>query len=422
MYQKTVLDNGVRVITHKVKDRDSIALGFWIGVGGRYEQGRLKGIAHFLEHIVFKGSRNYSGEEIKMRIEGVGGALNAFTSEEQTCFYAKIPSKHLNQTFNVLADMVVNPTITAKDVGKEKTVIVEEIKMYHDLPQYYVQELLDHLVWQGHPLGESLAGSQETVMGMSAGDLKGFHKTFYSPGNIVVAACGNLRHDKIVRFVQKQFKGLKASEKKRYVPVGGEQSKANVKFSYRNIEQMHLALGLPAFDENHKDRYALNLLSIILGGNMSSRLFVEVREKKGLAYSISSSYKTLHDSGLFLIRAGVDNQKIVDTVRVILKELNKIKRAGVAQGEFERAREYLMGQLLLGLEDTMDHMLWIGESIVARNKVKTLKSVLKKFENVSAGDIKRVACEVFNPKKYNLAIVGPVTEQQQKELKELLKI
>ena len=422
MYQKTVLNNGVRVITHQVKGSNSISLGFWIGVGGRYEEGRLKGVAHFLEHIVFKGSHSYSGEEIKMKIEGVGGALNAFTSEEQTCFYAKIPSKHLNQTFNVLADMVLCPTITSKDVSKEKTVIVEEIKMYNDLPQYYVQEILEGLLWPNHPLGESLAGTQETVMGTFAKDLKGFHETFYAPGNIVVAACGNLSHDKILKLVRKQFKALKASEKKTYVPVEAEQSKPNVKFSHRNIEQMHLALGLPAFDENHKDRYALNLLSIILGGNMSSRLFVEVREKKGLAYSISSSYKTLHDSGLFLIRAGVDNQKIVPTVKVILKEFNKIKREGVDQGEFKRAREYLMGQLLLGLEDTMDHMLWIGESIVARNKVRTLKNVLKEFEKVSVGDVKRVACEIFNPKKYNLAIVGPVTDQQQKELKMLMRI
>ena len=171
MYKKTVLTNGVRVITHDIKNRDSLAIGIWIGVGGRYEEDRLKGIAHFFEHIVFKGSAKYSCQSIKERIEGVGGALNAFTTEEQTCYYAKIPSKHIGQTFDVLADMVLSPKIASPDVAKEKTVVIEEIKMYHDLPQYFVLDLLDGLLWPGHPLGKTLTGTPETVSGLSSGSL-----------------------------------------------------------------------------------------------------------------------------------------------------------------------------------------------------------------------------------------------------------
>ena len=223
MYKKETLKNGLRIVTHDIKDRDSIALGFWIGVGGRYEEDRFKGAAHFLEHIVFKGSQKYSCEEIKIRIEGVGGALNAFTSEEQTCFFAKIPSKHLRQTFDVLADMVVYPKITSKDVKKEKTVIVEEIKMYHDLPQYFVLELLDGLLWPQHPLGKSLVGTAETVMAMSNNDLKGFHQRHYIPGNIVVAACGNLKHDSIVRLARKKFSKLTQFPQRDYMKVNGVQ-------------------------------------------------------------------------------------------------------------------------------------------------------------------------------------------------------
>lgn len=421
MYKKAILNNGLRVITHDIKDRDSIALGFWIGVGGRYEENRVKGIAHFLEHIVFKGSRKYSGEEIKMRIEGIGGALNAFTSEEQTCFYAKIPSKHLSQTFDVLADMVIHPKITAKDVGKEKTVIVEEIKMYHDLPQYFVLELLDELLWPKHPLGKSLTGTPESVMGISNKDLKRFHQDFYTPGNIVVAACGNLKHNKILTLARKKLSKLNTSAKINYIKTNGFQTKPRTRFFKKDIEQMHLALGLPAYDENHKDKYALSLLSTLLGGNMSSRLFVEVREKRGLAYSISCSYKTLHDTGLFLIRAGVDNQKIVEAVPLILKELDKIRRHGVERNEFQRAKEYLSGQLLLGLEDTMEHMLWVGEGIITKNKIKTRASILKEFKKIKPADIKRVANEVLDIKHYNLAIVGPVTDQQEKRLRQLVK-
>ena len=420
MYKKTALKNGLRVITHNIKDRDSIALGFWIGVGGRYEDDHIKGAAHFLEHIVFKGSQKYSCEEIKSLIEGIGGTLNAFTSEEQTCFYARIPSKHLKQTFDVLADMVSHPKIAIKDVDKEKTVIVEEIKMYHDLPQYFVLELLDALLWPGHPLGKNLAGTPESVMGMSDKDLKRFHQHFYAPGNIVVAACGNLTHEKIVALVKKKLGGLHPSSKIGYRKIEGAQSGPRTRFYKKNIEQMHLALGFPAYDENHKDRYVLSLLSTILGGNMSSRLFVEVREKRGLAYSISCSYKTLHDAGIFLIRAGVDNQKIVEAVTLILKELNKIRRHGVGQNEFQRAREYLSGQLLLGLEDTMEHMLWVGEGMM-KNKIKTRQDILKEFKKIKPADIQRVANEILNVKRYNLAIVGPVNDQQEKQLGQLLK-
>ena len=422
MYKKETLRNGLRVITNTIKDRDSISIGFWVGVGGRYEEDRLKGAAHFLEHILFKGSKEYSCGEIKMLIEGVGGALNAFTSEEQTCFYAKIPAKHLNQTFNVLADMVVHPKIALGDVNKEKTVIVEEIKMYRDLPQYFVLELLDGLLWPGHPLGKSLAGTQETVMGISNRDLKSFHKAHYVPENIVIAVCGNLKHDQIVNLARKKFDKLQKSPKKEYIKVDGVQLQPNVHFFKKDIEQMHLALGIPGFDEWHKDRYTLSLLSVILGGNMSSRLFVEVREKRGLAYSIGSSYKSLHDTGLFLIRAGVDNMKIVEATALILKEVGKIKRYGVTQNEFQRGREYLLGQLLLGLEDTMDNMLWIGEGIVSKNQIKTLKDIIKAFEKIKKEDVQRVAKEIFNKNRYNFALVGPVTGQQEKQLSQLLGI
>jgi len=421
MYKKQTLKNGLRVVTHSVKDRDSIALGIWIGVGGRYEDDRLKGVAHFLEHIVFKGSQKYICEEIKILIEGVGGALNAFTSEEQTCYYAKIPAKHLNQTFDVLADMVFYPKVMPKDVNKEKTVIVEEIKMYHDLPQYFIMDVLDGLVWPDHPLGKSLPGTQETVMGLSHKDLKAFHQKYYVPENIVIAASGNLSHEKILGLVQKKFGNLKGVYQGDYTQADNGQCQPRVQFCKKDIEQMHLAMGVPGYDENHCDRYALSLLSLILGGNMSSRLFVEVREKRGLAYSISSSYKAMHDTGLFLIRAGVDNTKIVEAVGLILKELTKIRRHGVDEGEFCRAKEYLSGQLLLGLEDTMEHMLWVGEGLISRGEVKTLQGILKEFAKIKKEDIQRVAKDILSPNRYNLAVVGPLNDHQDKALKDLMK-
>lgn len=421
MYTKTVLPNGLRIITHNMKERDSIALGFWIGVGGRYEDDRLKGAAHFLEHIVFKGSHKYKCDQIKELIEGVGGALNAFTSEEQTCFYAKIPSKHLEQTFDVLADMVAHPKITAADVVKEKTVILEEIKMYRDLPQFFVLELLDGLLWPDHPLGKNLPGTPQSVARMSNVDLLDFHRMHYVPGNVVVAACGKLNHASIVRLARNRLGEIRPDGVQKYIPCDNSQAQACVKLYKKEIEQMHLAFGVLGYDESDENRHALNLLSIILGGNMSSRLFVEVREKRGWAYSISATAKSMHDTGVFLVRAGVDNQKITDTVGLVLKEFSRIKRNGVGHDEFVRARDYLLGQTLLGLEDTMEHMLWIGDTLISRNKVRTHRSVIRDFEKLTPDDVKRVANDILKPSRFNLAVVGPLNESQQNGLEQLIR-
>jgi len=420
MYEKDILKNGLRVVSHEVKDRESVAIGLWIGVGGRFEEYKVKGISHFLEHIVFKGSQKYSCEEIKGLIEGVGGAFNAFTTEEQTCFYAKIPAKFAEQTFDVLADMVFYPKILNRDVAKEKPVIIEEIKMYRDMPQYYVLELLDGLLWPDHPLGKNLTGSIESVSSMSHQHLLGFHKQHYTPPNIVVSCCGRMQHHDILKLVERKLGKLEPAIRQTYHPVQDLQNAPQIKFQKRDIEQMHVALGMHGFDENHEDRYVMSLLSIILGGNMSSRLFIELREKRGLAYSVSCSAKSLHDTGQFLIRAGVDNQKVTKAVGLILKELEKIKKQGVGQGEFTRAKDYLMGQLMLGLEDTMDHMLWLGEGVIARNKIRTFKSVVRKFEKIKRSDIKRIAKEIFNDRGINLAAVGPLTDKQQQQLKKIL--
>ncbi|MCA9401461.1 MAG: insulinase family protein [Candidatus Omnitrophica bacterium] len=421
MYRKDVLPNGIRVVTHDLPNRESISIGFWIGVGGRYENDAQKGAAHFLEHILFKGSQKYACEEIKEKIEGVGGNLNAFTSEEQTCFYAKIPSKHLNQTFDVLSDMVTAPLIKKGDVEKEKTVILEEIKMYHDVPQYYVIELLEQLVWPDHPLGKNLAGSLDSVSKLNYQDLRGFHKTFYAPSNIVIAACGNLNHDKILKLVKEKFGHLSNRSYPDYEKASISQTKPRFKFHKRDIEQMHLVFGLPGYDERHKDRFAMSLLSVLLGGNMSSRLFVEVREKQGLAYSICSAAKTLHDTGIFLIRAGVDNNKVTKAIDLIIKQLNKIKKYTVPISEFNRAREYLLGQLLIGLEDTMEHMLWLGEAMIVKNEMRTLKKVIKEFESVTPDDIKRVAREILDLNHINLAMVGPILPDQEIQIQRLIE-
>lgn len=422
MYQKTVLDNNLRVVTHDMKDRQSVALGFLIGSGGRYENDDNKGAAHFLEHILFKGSKKYSCSEIKEKIEGVGGSLNAFTSEEQTCYFAKIPAKHLNKTFDILADMVFHPLIAKTDVNKERTVILEEIKMYQDLPQYLVMELLDELVWPDHPLGKKLTGTFESVGRMGNQDLREFHARNYHPGNIVICVCGNLSHKSVVDMAKRKLKSANSQKSVIFKGAQNTQNKAKVRFYRKDIEQMHLALGMFGLDTNHADRYALGFLNVILGGNMSSRLFNEVREKRGLAYSIGSSAKFLRDTGLFLVRAGVDNKKIVEAAGLILKELRKIKEKGITADEYSRARDYFQGQVLLELEDTLEHMLWIGESTLIRDKMMTIKEIIAKLKKVTPADIKRVARLILKEEHFNLAVVGPLNDSQEKDLGRLLGV
>jgi predicted Zn-dependent peptidase len=330
-----------------------------------------------------------------------------------------VPARYLSQTFDVLSDISVYPKLMKKDLDKEKTVILEEIKMYHDLPQYYVGELLEALLWPDHPLGQSLAGSMKTVSEMNVSDLKDFHQHFYSAQNIVVSACGNVKHNALVEMVQKKLHALKASQAMTYLPARKDQHKPAVNLYYKDTEQMHLALGYLAYENNHPDYYALALLSIILGGNMSSRLFTEVREKRGLAYSVNTGLKSLDDTGVFIVRAGVDNTKIVPAVELILKVLSSVTRR-IDADEFKRAKEYYMGQFSLGLEDTMDHMIWMGAVVLSNDQAKTPEMVIERISKVQIKDVIRVAKQVLDPKRLNMAIIGPMTEEQQKQLKTLV--
>ncbi|NLE64806.1 MAG: insulinase family protein, partial [Elusimicrobia bacterium] len=406
MYQKTVLPNKLRVISNHLKDRESAAIGIWVGVGGRFECDGIRGAAHFLEHLLFRGSLRYSCNEIKGTIEGVGGSVNAFTGEEQTCYFAKVPAKHFETTLDILSDMVFFPLLQKNDMERERTIILEEIKMYRDRPQYYVLELLDGLVWPDHPLGKPLAGTRETVGGMTQEGLRAFHQAHYSPDNVVVSVCGNFSHDQVVRILHDKLENFSSTPASPFVPFNGEQRSFRTNLFRKKTEQMHVALGFPSLPADHPDVYAQAILSVLLGGNMSSRLFDELREKRGLAYSVYSTTKAYQDTGLFMIKAGVDNAKVVEAVDLILKLVRQMKRGTVRETEFVRAREYFLGQFLLALEDTMEHMMWVGESLIERDRIRTLGEVVYRVNSLTPEDIRRVAGDIFKEKRLNLALVG----------------
>lgn len=422
MYKKTLLKNGLRIITHRMPSRLTTSLGIWIGVGGRYENKENKGMAHFLEHLTFKGSKNYSNKAIKESIEGIGGSLNGFTTEELTCYLAKVPFRYFDLTLKIIADIVLNPTLASGDVEKERQVIAEEIRMYNDLPQHIVQDKLDQLMWPRHPLGMNIAGTINSINRITREWIADFHNDYYIPSNIVVAACGNLEHEKVVSLSKRLFKDNRPKDILGFKKINSIQSRPQTEFISKDTQQTHVAIGFPGLNRAHPDRYILGILNVILGANMSSRLFHEVREKRGLAYAISSHVKNFQDAGAFVIHAGTDNIKFIETIKVALEQLKKIKKQKVEKSELKRAKDYFIGQIVMSLEDNLEHMLWIGESTMSLNKTFSFKQILDEVNRINTQDIFNMANKIFKSDKISLAVVGPSAGKSQKQIKNILNL
>jgi len=421
MYQTSVLDNDLKIVSAYMPGMQSLSLGFWVKTGGRYETKEHAGISHFIEHLLFEETKNRSSKEIKQAIEGVGGSLNGFTGEEMTCYFVKILSKHTDLSFDVLSDMLLNAAMSNPSIEKERSVIAEEIKMYMDLPGQYVLELLNELMWPDHPLGMFLAGTLETVNSIKRQDLVDYKNKFYTPGNIVIVAAGPLKHDIIKENCAKYFNNLLKAPKTDFKPVLRAQKGISKNLKYKDTEQTHIAIGLPAVSVENPDKYALSLLHIILGANMSSRLFQEIREKRGLAYEISTGIKKYKDTGSFTVAAGIKNGKFCEAVEVILSELNKIKKELPSDSELKRAKEFYSGQMLMALEDTADHMMWLGEQVVLRDTYMSADEVLKNINKATLEDLMRVADKFFKSEKLNLAVIGPVNDKDKKQIDKILE-
>ena len=419
VYKKTTLDNGLRVISHNMPEMQSVSLGIWVGVGGRYETCADKGISHFLEHLLFKGSKNYTCQKIKESIEGIGGLLNGATSEEATCYLAKFPRRHLERVLDVLSDMVLYPLLSEEDTEKERAVILEEVKMYKDLPGEYVQELLDELLWPGQPLGLPIIGLEDSLPRINRNDLADFKQRYYAPPNIVIDAVGSLSENTFLKKARQKFSGHGKQEVAGFSKARKDQIKPQLKLLHKDTEQTHLAMGFHGLHRDHPLRHALGLLHVILGANMSSRLFNEIRETRGLAYEIATGVKRFQDAGAFIVRAGIDNRKVNEAVELILRELKKIRDALVSEDEFSRAKEFYLGQIMLVLEDTFDHMLWVGESAITSGEIETLDEIIRTVNKTEKEDIQRVAQEIFTDASLNLALIGPIKENEEKIYQQL---
>ncbi len=411
-YQKTILDNGLKIVSHHMPERQSLSLGVFIKVGGRHENNSNKGSAHFLEHLLFKGTKNYSCRKIKESIEGVGGLLNGFTSEELTCYLVKIPSVYVDRAIRVLSDMVIRPTLPEGEFKREKTVILEELKMYRDLPQSYVYELLDELLWPNQPLGAPIIGTVESLAQISRDSLVSFKDNYYTASNMVVSIAGDIDEEGLSKALSRKFSFLPVRKDNAFLKADEKQSGIRLKVFHKDTEQTHMALGFKALRRGHPLKHALGLLHVILGANMSSRLFNELREKRGLAYEIGTTIKRFHDTGAFVVHAGIDNRKVLDAIGLVLKELGKTKDGSISRGEFVRAKEFYIGQLKLGLEDTMEHMLWIGENVATLERTFSLDELISEVNQVKQDDISEVAGRIFKEDNFNLSLIGPLKAKE----------
>ncbi len=415
-YSFSQLPHGLRIATIPMHDRNSAAVAIWVRAGGRFEPKVVSGVSHYLEHMLFKGTRKRTTRQIKEEIEGVGGMLNAFTSEEVTCYFAKVLNQHFPKALDVLSDMINHATLTDVEIEKERTVILEEIKMYRDLPAHYVHELMSEILWPAQPLGRPLAGTVDSVSALKRSQIVDYKNRYYDPKNILVTVAGPIQHQEVEDRVKAFFPYKSRRPLSRFPEAVSRQAKPRTLFVEKQTEQTHFVIALHGFSRENPDRYKLGALNVILGANMSSRLFEEVREKRGLAYEIKSGLSFYEDAGCISISAGVESKKAATTISVILRELAKICRDGVKEGELRRAKDYFLGQLFMGLEDTMDHALWIGEKVMYSNKLPRLEEIRENIEAVSASDVREVARKIFKTKNLNLTLIGPILEKTQNRI------
>jgi predicted Zn-dependent peptidase len=408
MYQITRLPNGLVVVTAEMPHMSSVSLGLWVGVGGRYEPAELNGVTHFIEHLLFKGTRKRSAREISQAVEGIGGYLNAFTSEETTCFYSKALHDRFDELLDVLADMFLNSRFARTDIDKERGVIKEELAMYIDQPAQHVQELLNATTWPDQPLGRPLTGTEETLDRLSRRHLVGFQRSNYVAGATVVAAAGRLKHAQVVRAVKRYASRFPRGQRPRCAPARNSQTAPRVRLFTKRTEQTQIALGIRTCSRHDERRFAVRLLNTILGENMSSRLFQVVREDLGLSYNIYSSVSFFDDTGDLVVSAGLDTENLQRVLKLVVREMKKLRERPPDPHEFRRARDYVLGQIDLGLESTENQMMWLGEQILGHGRVHAPEEVRRRITAVTAAEVRAVARDFFRSERLNLALVSPV--------------
>jgi predicted Zn-dependent peptidase len=408
MFQKTVLDNGVRILTEKLPAAHSAAVGFWVENGSRHENPFLNGISHFVEHMLFKGTARRSALDIAKEVDSVGGVLNAFTSQEFCCYYAKVAGSKLHTALDLLSDVLLNSIFDFDEIEKERRVILQEIHMVEDSPDERVHELFYQSLWPKHPLGMPILGTAASVSEIDRKSMIDYLAERYCGLNMIITAAGNLDHEHVVETVANSFADLSAGKKPVCTPP--ESFHHAVNLQKKELDQVHICLGLRALPQSHPERFSCQLLNTILGSSMSSRLFQKLREERGMAYSVYSYLNSYSDTGALVVYAGTSPEDAPHACGIILKELHQIKCFPVGEDELTSAKEQLKGQFLLSLESTENHMTRLAKNEIYFGRLLSVEEVLGRIDQVTSSDIHRLADSMLSNNELSLQMVGRLEE------------
>lgn len=420
MFRKTTLQNGLRLVTEKLEGTKAVTVLILVGAGSRYEKQENRGISHFLEHMFFKGAERYKNtKEVSEAIDSVGGEFNAFTGKEYAGYYVKVANSNIELACNVLSDMLLNAKFDQAEIEKERGVILEEYNMYQDTPMYQIGWNFENLVFGDQPLGWDQIGTKELIRSVMHEDFVKYKKQLYTTDNTVIAVCGNVDHQKVVELIEKYFE-MEASEKAfKFKALDHAVDGGKISLKDKKTEQAHIAVGFPGYKEGHADHWALKLLSVVLGGNMSSRMFLNVREAKGLCYYVHTSTDNYYDGGAVVTNAGVDLTRIDEAIQAIIEEYKVVKDEVIPEIELKKAKSYLKGKMILSLEDSEEYAHLLAKYELLRGGAKSPEEIMKMIDAVTVADIKRVAADIFQEEKMKIAVIGPYEEEQR--FKKLLK-
>ena len=403
--KKNVLPNGLTILTERMEHIRSVAIGIWLKAGSRHEDAELNGISHFVEHMVFKGTRNRTAQDIARQMDSIGGNMDAFTGKETICFNAKVLDEHLPVAIDVLSDIVLNPLFEAKDITREKGVIQEEIKMDEDNPDYLVHEIFTQNFFKGHPLGKPILGTNETVRRLNQDSVRRFYSERFSPENLVISAAGSLDHSQFVQLIKSRFAGLKRSGES----IKEEAPATFARITTRNkksLEQVQICMGVPSPHISHDQRYVSYVLSTLLGGGMSSRLFQNIREEKGLVYSIYTDLNPYRDTGCMCIYAGTSAESAPKVVSEVVNEFRRLKNERVSDEELRRVKDQLKGNLMLSLESSTARMSNLARQDMYFDRFFDLDEIIERVEAVSSEDLSELANDMFQTDKTAVTILG----------------
>jgi len=420
-YKKTTLKNGLRIVTVPMKDTQTATVVVMVGVGSRYESKKEAGLSHFIEHMFFKGTdKRPSTLAIAEELDAIGGEFNAFTSKDRTGYYAKADANHIATALDVVSDMYLNSKIKEEEVEREKGTILQELNMYEDTPRMNVDDVFESLLYKESSLGREIIGYKNTIKSFSRKDFLKYMQKFYVANDTVICVAGKIDEQKIISQIKKYFSGMSKGTKPVFKKVSEKQKNPVVKIKFKKTDQTHFLLGNRAFHEEHKDRFVLGILATILGGNMSSRLFIEVRERRGLAYSVYVTTEYYKECGYLATKAGVEHKNLEQTIKVIMDEYKKIIANGVSEKELQRSKDFIKGKSVMGLESSDEVAMFFIDQELKKKRISTPQEIFKKIDAVTTRDIMRVARLVFKTETLNLAIIGP--HKNSKKFEKLLKL